>query len=230
MIKCVRHRRSMTFQGCCDLRLETSQLPYRMTLSPAYTFSLQRHPACPASAVDSIEVDIEDTEFDGLRLHYRLQGDIKQLAIPARNRPQHADELWRHSCFEAFASRGDSPAYCEFNFSPSCEWAAYSFRRYRENMTSMHPGICIPIEVRTSSLLLELRSRIPLSALQLLAAEGQLRMALAAVVEERSGRFSYWALAHPASAPDFHHPQSFAVTLQQPPTACSTSPPAGMLS
>jgi hypothetical protein len=196
-----------------------------MTLSPAYTLSLQHHPAHPAAAVDSIEVDIDDTRLDGLWLRYRLHGDIRQLAIPAGRSPRHADELWRHSCFEAFTCRGGSPAYCEFNFSPSCEWAAYRFGSYRDGMTAMHPGLSIAIEVHSSSKLLELSSLIPSSALEVLAAEGRLRMALAAVVEERSGRLSYWALAHPSITPDFHHPRSFAATLQRPPTASSTSSP-----
>lgn len=201
-----------------------------MTVPPAYTLSLRHHPAYPTSAVHGIEVDIDETKFGDLRLRYRLHGDIERLAIPAKRDPQHADELWRHSCFEAFASCGDSPAYCEFNFSPSCEWAAYSFRRYRESMLAMNPGISIPIEIYSSSSLLELSSRIPSSALEVLADEGQLRMALAAVVEECSGRLSYWALAHPASAPDFHHPQSYAVTLQRRHTAHSTTSPTGMQS
>jgi hypothetical protein len=37
------------------------------------------------------------------------------------------------------------------------------------------------------------------------------------VIEERNGRKSYWALAHPPGEPDFHHPACFALEL--PPAA-----------
>jgi hypothetical protein len=38
-------------------------------------------------------------------------------------------------------------------------------------------------------------------------------LALAAVLEDRDGRLSYWALEHPSERPDFHHPNSFVLEL-----------------
>jgi hypothetical protein len=40
------------------------------------------------------------------------------------------------------------------------------------------------------------------------------RFGLAAVIEETSGRRSFWALAHPPGKPDFHHADCF--TLEVP--------------
>ncbi len=40
-----------------------------------------------------------------------------------------------------------------------------------------------------------------------------LRLALSAVIEETDGRLSYWALAHPAAKPDFHHAEAFVLSL-----------------
>jgi hypothetical protein len=37
--------------------------------------------------------------------------------------------------------------------------------------------------------------------------------ALAAVIEERDGAKSYWALAHPLGKPDFHDPNCFILDL-----------------
>jgi hypothetical protein len=39
------------------------------------------------------------------------------------------------------------------------------------------------------------------------------RLGLSAVIEETSGRKSYWALAHPPGKPDFHHADCFAYEL-----------------
>ena len=38
---------------------------------------------------------------------------------------------------------------------------------------------------------------------------GPWRLGLSAVIEEANGRLSYWALAHPAGRPDFHHADCF---------------------
>ena len=39
------------------------------------------------------------------------------------------------------------------------------------------------------------------------------RLGLSAVIEETSGRLSYWALAHPSGRPDFHHADCFTLEL-----------------
>jgi hypothetical protein len=41
------------------------------------------------------------------------------------------------------------------------------------------------------------------------------RVGLSAVIEETSGRRSYWALAHPSGKPDFHHSDSFTLEVPQ---------------
>jgi hypothetical protein len=53
---------------------------------------------------------------------------------------------------------------------------------------------------------------IPLTALP----DRECRMNLAAVIVERGGEKSYWAIAHPADKPDFHDPACFAATLPAP--------------
>jgi hypothetical protein len=42
------------------------------------------------------------------------------------------------------------------------------------------------------------------------------RLGLSAVIEETSGRKSYWALAHPKGKPDFHHADCFTLELAAP--------------
>lgn len=43
-----------------------------------------------------------------------------------------------------------------------------------------------------------------------------LQIGLSAVIEEMDGTKSYWALAHPAGKPDFHHPDCFTLELPPP--------------
>ncbi len=141
--------------------------------------------------------------------HFRLTGPVDLIAVPARAEPTRRDELWRRTCFEAFALLDRGPAYIELNFSPSGEWAAYQFDRHREGMRSLDlnaPSIRLRQE----------RYALDVSAVaDMPAAVSPTRLGLSAVLEEVSGRKSYWALAHPAPAPDFHHPDAF--TLKLPP-------------
>jgi hypothetical protein len=43
-----------------------------------------------------------------------------------------------------------------------------------------------------------------------------LHLGFTAVIEDRDGRLSYWALRHPPGKPDFHHADSFALKLSLP--------------
>jgi hypothetical protein len=103
------------------------------------------------------------------------------------------------------------PEYYEFNFAPSGEWAVYSFRRYRDGepvrdeevvsrITTLGGGDRLDVEVSSAC---GARKRCS-EALQL---------ALSAVIEEKNGILSYWALKHPPGKPDFHHPEAFAMEM-----------------
>ncbi|MDB5451584.1 MAG: hypothetical protein JWO33_162 [Caulobacteraceae bacterium] len=164
---------------------------------------LHLHPDSRCDAVDSIVVEAGRAE-QGLSLRYRLTGDLAALVLPEPARPERADELWRHTCFEAFVA-GEGAAYREFNFAPSREWAAYEFDGYRQGM---RPAAIDPpaIEGIRNAGALQLVTRIEVSS-------GPLSLGLSAVVEERGGRISYWALAHPPGKPDFHSPDCFALRL-----------------
>ena len=61
-----------------------------------------------------------------------LRGDIARLRIPEDCTPERTDQLWEHTCFEAFFAAHGESAYREFNFSPSGQWAAYAFKDYRQ--------------------------------------------------------------------------------------------------
>ena len=155
-----------------------------------------------------------------LELRFRLEGHIAALAVPARAPTAFADRLWEHTCFEAFVKPDASPAYWEFNFAPSGEWARCAFSSYREPAprATDAPGPRAPrMRWSASPESLALDVSIELEEMQ-----GQerapLRIALAAVVEARDGSRSYWALRHPAPAPDFHHADGFAIALAPPGT------------
>ena len=142
-----------------------------------------------------------------LRLHYRLDGDIGRLLLPAPSAPRRADRLWQHTCFEAFLRPVGQESYCEFNFSPSGEWAAWHFTTRRAGMQELE--VSVPA-MRYS----RYRSCIELDVkLDTGAWTGTADLGLAAVVEDHDGSLAYWALSHAGNRPDFHDPKSFRLRL-----------------
>jgi hypothetical protein len=171
--------------------------------------TLKCHPETPCEAVREIEVEVFRSG-SGFDLTYRVTGTIADLVIPTPAATERRDELWRRTCLEAFVRAEDQAGYREFNFAPSTEWAAYSFDGYRSGMRDL-PGIAPQIVAESAADRFTLRVRLD----PRLPPELAWHLGLSAVIEEQSGRKSYWALAHPPGAPDFHHQDCFA--LQLPP-------------
>lgn len=159
--------------------------------------ALVRHPETPCAAVRAIEANVV-REGNHLRVAYVLRGAIDRLRLPT---PHAAGALWQHTCCELFVARA-LPAYREYNFSPSGEWAAYSFDRYRNGAAVEVADPRIALQRGDDQL--ELTATVP-------AEPGALRIGLSVVVEEEN--ISYWALRHAPGKPDFHHPDAFALEL-----------------
>jgi hypothetical protein len=150
---------------------------------------------------------------DQLRLRYVVEGGLGEINVPAVTTSARADELWKHTCFEAFVGDPSGDAYCEFNFSPSTQWAAYAFTDYRSGMKAIEELSAVAIAIASDDRRLELGVSLALGRLAMLPAEVAWRLGLSAVIEETNGRKSYWALAHPQGKPDFHHSDCFVLTL-----------------
>jgi hypothetical protein len=162
------------------------------------------HPQTLCEAVRSIDAEISRTAHGLVSVTYRIAGDLERVRIPAPRAPAQKERLWQRTCCEIFVARADGPAYHEFNFSPSGEWAGYAFERYREGARLDIPDPCIV--VRTTSRELELQASIGV-------AHGRSRVGISVVIEDVSGGLSYWALRHPPGKPDFHRAEAFALEL-----------------
>jgi len=147
-----------------------------------------------------------------LSLRYVVEGAIGDLLLPPATEPRRADELWRHTCFEAFVRAGGDE-YCELNFAPSTQWAAYRFGGYRNGMRVADEIGAPRIDVRTDAARFDMRVSVALE--RALPGDAVWRLGLSAVIEEANGRKSYWALAHPTGKPDFHHADCFALELPE---------------
>jgi hypothetical protein len=195
--------------------LTTPEQPPTMTYFLECTAPLTCHPETYSQDVHGIEARVNWTEGEVLAVTYTLYGDIKRLLIPPSGAPCRADYLWQHTCFEAFVSVKAKPEYCEFNFSPSREWAAYHFHRYRDGAPLDDRALAPKITARRTDTRLDLDATIHLHRLPLMRQKCCLRLGLCAVIEGENGALSYWALKHPPGRPDFHHPDGFVLKIER---------------
>lgn len=176
------------------------------------TLALTPHPQFRNRAVRSIEAHIARGSDGMLAIRYVLDADLDALRIPPQRSARHADRLWQHTCFEVFMREAGASPYVELNFSPSGEWAMYAFDRYRVPASAKTDRPAPRMTVSKTSAALELEAAIQLDTM-IAPSNADLAIAISAVIEDREGALSYWALAHPAGQPDFHHANSFALTL-----------------
>lgn len=173
---------------------------------------LALHPQSRSEAISQVEIEAA-MRGASLSLRFVATGSTPALKVAPLSAPNRADELWRTTCFEAFVASEATGTYYEFNFSPSTEWAAYRFSGYREGMTNAEDAGEPDIQTRLNAGRIELQAYIHLGELTALPRNADLRLAVAAVLEETNGSLSYWALAHPRGKPDFHHKDGFVFQL-----------------
>ena len=140
-----------------------------------------------------------------MRVRWRIDGP-EQLVVPSFAGKGRQDDLWKTTCFEIFWQGHDEEEYCEFNLSPSRDWAAYRFDGYRSgqqelpvesiSMSSGHDGGSL-------MLVADIWADLPVPA----------RIGLSAVIEEE-GALRYYALAHPQGEPDFHSAAARTLTIE----------------
>ena len=157
----------------------------------------------PPHAVQSVAVTVR-LSGEGLHFAFLVTGNLESIVIPPPATPRRADGLWETTCFEAFV-RGDGAAYSEYNFSPSGEWAAYAFDDHRQGMRDTDAAMTIDCRRDSQTLAVDVALAVTLP--------DHARLAISAVVEETDGTKSFWALAHRAGPPDFHHETCFALRL-----------------
>lgn len=203
--------------------------------------TLHCHPDTPCGPLTGIEVEVARVHGPRggrrIALRYVASGNIKAIRAPLHpHNGRRRDELWRHTCFEAFVRVGESDTYHEFNFAPSGDWACYRFLSYRGGMEAEKNAgePRIDVDVRRAPLSAERQGQLVAAGLDpldrfeapfysltamldlertALPVDVPWHLGLSAIVEERNGAISYWALQHPAGDPDFHHPDCFALEL-----------------
>src|SRR5260370_8709942 len=119
---------------------------------------LRCHPSTCTEAVRAIQVLVRRSASAELEMTFRLDGDIPRIRVSPPGVPRFATQLWRHTCFEAFIAMEGQPAYHEFNFAPSGEWAVYAFGGYRDGGPDANEMMRPHIALRSTDSLLWLET------------------------------------------------------------------------
>lgn len=157
---------------------------------------LMLHRSCDLGPIRAITATVAATP-DGCEAEFRLDGHIPAIILPAHAAPGRMDNLWQTTCFEIFWQPIGRTYYCEFNLSPSGQWAAYDFDSFREGMRDAPVGsIAIDCSHNDAGLVLKanIAADLPSPA----------QVALNAVVEHKDNGKQFWALAFPPGPPEFH--------------------------
>jgi hypothetical protein len=173
--------------------------------------NLVPHPATPPSEMFKVWANVDHAGALGVvastNIWFGIGAPASRFVIPEPKEPVRGVDLWETTCFEAFLRAGDADSYREWNFAPSGEWAAYDFSSYREGRADAE--VADPyVRVEDNLTWWALGATIAVDA------EVSWKLGLSAILEEKNGTKSYWALAHPeGDKPDFHDPACFAARL-----------------
>lgn len=170
---------------------------------------LKSHPKAPCSWVDAVTVSWTRSST-GFMITYRLSGDLSKLVWPAQGGGQRRDELWKTTCFEAFFRAQDSEHYVEFNFAPNGDWAAYQFSGHRSDQTRLtcsEPIVDSSLNQNTAIVQVTLPEGLPAQG------DHPILFGPTAILEATDETHSFWALHHALIKPDFHHIETFKITL-----------------
>ena len=126
---------------------------------------------------------------------------LREIAGGARRGPRAVDREWSRSASREARRYGSAIA------DRTRVWVHATWSERPLDV----PHMSAPrIEVQTSPELLTLQASLELDRLSSLPRDAAWRLGLSALIEETSGRKSYWALAHPPGKADFHHSDCFA--------------------
>ncbi|MFH1021614.1 MAG: DOMON-like domain-containing protein, partial [Pseudomonadota bacterium] len=154
----------------------------------------------------TIHGSIERTP-EAVVLSFLLQGNLRDLLLPAATEQTRCDNLWQATCLEMFWAEEGRKNYWELNLAPSGAWNIYAFTDYRTGMRREERIAGPLIKTGRTPETFSLTSELKIGNLH--APQARFQIGVSAVLKHQDSRLSYWALAHPEDKPDFHAPQAF---------------------
>jgi hypothetical protein len=174
--------------------------------------NLVPHPETPPSESFKLWVNVEHSGAFSVtastNLWFCIGAAPGRFVIPGpAEEAARMEDLWETTCFEAFLRNPGEEAYREWNFAPSGNWAAYDFTSHREGRSDAD---VTPPYVRVEDNLTWWATGATIAV----PSKKRFDLGLSAILEEKDGTKSYWALNHPeGEKPDFHDAACFTAHL-----------------
>ncbi|MEL6160362.1 MAG: hypothetical protein AAFR18_14215 [Cyanobacteria bacterium J06627_32] len=190
-------------------------------------------PFKPLSSVHSVDVVGRVLrEKNQLTVSYEVLSDEKSAGCDNVLVP---GILWQTIGLNCFISPVGNSQYWEFDFSPQedwlssfftldedlstwsfkvCpnqDWSVYQFEGYRKGKQAVPMVSTVSYSMLSTPRALHTSLKIDLD--ELLLSDQMLRIGVSAVTCLKDQQMIHWALAHPETTPDFHHPDSFALSV-----------------
>jgi hypothetical protein len=175
------------------------------------------HPDAPPKSGFIVHAWARRVAARELHLTFRIADSVPKIAWHNSEHEGRVDELWKHTCFEAFIRAGACDNYIELNLAPAKRWALYEFDDYRE-------GLRDAADAMVSQMRFSLYERLSIPVCRMRAtlnlppsfADKPWALGMSIIIEEKDGTKSYWALKHPDGPPDFHNADCFVARLPAP--------------
>lgn len=175
--------------------------------------------ACPkAHAQKAIAAACKENalaEFDSGDVSGNVSGDVTCLKLYVS--PKMRSHYWEFKLspdadwIDDFSKPVMRPSAWDFKVSPNQTWSVSRFENYRKSPQSVQNIKTVSYSMMSTPKALHTLLKIDLTKLML--PNQALAIGISAVTRQRDNLLAHWALNHPNDTPDFHHPDSFSLSL-----------------
>ena len=150
-----------------------------------------------------------DRRRDFLVLKYEMTGAIESVLMAEPEVATRRMALWETTCFECFFGVLGQDSYWELNLSTAGHWNVFRLDNYRSGFREELSIQALPVLIDRSVCSLE--TKLDLNVLGL--ANSEIELSVTAVIEDKVGAISYWAVCHGGIEADFHLRNSFVIQM-----------------
>ena len=150
-----------------------------------------------------------DRRGNFLVLRYEMTGAIESILMAEREYPTRQMGLWETTCFECFFGVPGQDWYWEVNLSVAGHWNVFKLDGYRSGLREELAIEELTILIDRSEFSLETELDLSLLGLETF----ELELSVTAVIADKLGGVSYWAVCHGGIEADFHLRDSFVIQI-----------------
>jgi hypothetical protein len=150
-----------------------------------------------------------DRRGNFLILRYEMAGTIESILMAEREYPTRQIGLWETTCFECFFGVPGQDLYWEVNLSTAGHWNIFRLDGYRSGLREELAIEELTVLIDRSAFSLETELDLSLLGLETF----ELELSVTAVIADKLGGVSYWAVCHGGIEADFHLRDSFVIRI-----------------